>query len=192
MALMRIRGKLIIAASLCLLFALIVSSVRAAGPPTVETYSSIGIRKDKFYETDDVYVQGIGYTADDMVNITVVYDKATWNDGDPIEPIVRTKEVQINSTGGLELQSIGKFAYGANNYYDIVVDTDQDRIYDAATDALDDHDVNEAGFTAGYKVPVGGIVISFDKLGLLTPYIGLASIVAVGAVVATVVYKRKK
>ena len=39
---------------------------------------------------------------------------------------------------------------------------------------------------------VGGIVVPFDKLGLVAPYMGFASLVAVGAVVATVVYKRKK
>jgi hypothetical protein len=41
-------------------------------------------------------------------------------------------------------------------------------------------------------MPVGGTVIPVDKLGLLTPYIGAAALVAVGAVIAAKKYKRKK
>jgi hypothetical protein len=41
-------------------------------------------------------------------------------------------------------------------------------------------------------VSVGGVVIPTNKLVLLAPYIGLASIVAVGAVIAAKKYKRKE
>jgi hypothetical protein len=39
---------------------------------------------------------------------------------------------------------------------------------------------------------VGGIVVPLDKLGLLAPFIGLASTVAVAAVATTIYVKRKK
>jgi hypothetical protein len=50
-------------------------------------------------------------------------------------------------------------------------------------------------FENGYLkfVPaVGGIILSVNKLALLTPYIGLASIVSVTAVAVTVYVKRVK
>jgi hypothetical protein len=39
---------------------------------------------------------------------------------------------------------------------------------------------------------VGGLVVPVDKLGLLAPYIGLASTILVGAAVATTIYVRRK
>ena len=39
---------------------------------------------------------------------------------------------------------------------------------------------------------VGGVVVPLDKLAALAPYIGLGTVVAIGAIVGTVKYKRRK
>jgi hypothetical protein len=61
---------------------------------------------------------------------------------------------------------------------------DEVKIYNRA---LDQQEIQMA-----MQLTVGGVVIPIDKFGLLAPYIGLTSAVAVGAVIATVAVKRKK
>lgn len=56
--------------------------------------------------------------------------------------------------------------------------------------------LNPSGWGTGHissygKAPVGGFMVPVDKLGLLAPYIGLASMIIVGTV-ATIVYVKRK
>ncbi len=124
------------------------------GVPTVNSSDSLGNKKDTFYVGDEVYVYGSGYTPNTHYNISVVND-TTWFDGKPIPVRVSgtATTVTVNETGFIVNSSLNPasspaliWSYAEIGKYDIVVDVNGNGTYDAGIDALDDIDVNGAGF----------------------------------------------
>jgi len=111
-----------------------------------------GMPKNVFAVGETIYVVGGGFSANRFVDIYLV-PNATWTDGDPIGisvlPVVTVETVQNPGAphlrSGLPITALGK---PPNDSYDIVVDFDQDGVYDAATDGMDDV-TQWPGFTGG-------------------------------------------
>ena len=113
---------------------------------------SIGALQNVFAVGEMIYVVGGGFSAERSVDIWLV-PNATWTDGDPLGipvlPVVTVGTVK-SPTGphlkfGLPITALGK---PPNDSYDVVVDFDQDGVYDAATDGVDDV-MQWPGFTGG-------------------------------------------
>jgi len=113
---------------------------------------SLGAQQNVFGVGETIYVVGGGFSAKQFVDIYLV-PNATWTDGDPIGisvlPVVTVETMHPPDAPhlrfGLPITSLGK---PPNDSYDVVVDFDQDGVYDAATDGIDDV-TQRPGFTGG-------------------------------------------
>jgi hypothetical protein len=73
--------------------------------------------------------------------------------------------------------------------YDIVFDTNQNGIYNAAIDVVDNP--NHPGFVVEEPLPIGGIVVPVNKLGLVAPWMGLATLAGLAALGVALVRRRR-
>ncbi len=134
----------------------------------IESSNSGAEQKDVFELGETVYVAGNGYSPSTTYNLYVVEDVATWTDGVTIPPRVLGTAITIssNSEGGIpptvawsNPQIVGK--------YDIVVDVNDNGVYDSGLDALDDSDVE---VTAGAQIipefPTGIVLTIFVSITL--------------------------
>ena len=119
--------------------------------PTVESTNSAGDKKDIFELGETVHVTGEGYEPSTTYNVYLVEDVETWNEGMTIPPRVPETATQItsNTEGAIpptiiwtNPQVVGK--------YDIIIDVNNNGIYDPEVDALDNNDVE---VTAGMIIP---------------------------------------
>lgn len=112
--------------------------------PTIESCDSLGNKDDEFHIGDDVYVVGGAYPPSTPYPLYIVED-VSWTDGMTIPSNVAYKNIFADSLGnvGPEAVWINPLPVGE---YDIIVDVNANGVYDASVDALDDFDVEEAGF----------------------------------------------
>lgn len=108
--------------------------------PRILSSDSTGAPKEAFNVTlgEEVYVEGYGFqnsTTGATIRLYIVANQ-TWTDGQPIESDVRGdyNTTSVTAAGVLELTRLGKLDLGA---YDIVADVNNNSVYDAATDAVD-------------------------------------------------------
>ena len=141
-------------------------------PPSAASASAIGAPIDRFRMDADVYATGSRFTTAN-VDIYVVPDQ-DWNNGNPIPPDV---------TGAVETVSVVAGAISTVRVwhaplvigeYDIVVDANQNGVYDASTDGLDS---GSPGFVVIASVPVPALT----PLGLIA-LIGLLCVAGVGRI----------
>jgi len=120
-------------------------------PPTIESCTPTGSKKDVFNLGETVYVNGSGYSSSTTYDFYIVDDVATWTNGLSIPARVTGTLTTVSSDPSGNIlptavwgnpQTIGK--------YDIIVDINGNGQYDANIDALDDNDVE---VTAGFIVP---------------------------------------
>ena len=105
-------------------------------PPSTTSISYTGAPIDAYSVDEDVYVTGSGYITGTNADICVVRDQ-DWNDGDPI-PTDVTGSVEIVSVVNGDIDPV--IVWNAPlviGEYDIVIDANQDGVYDASTDGLD-------------------------------------------------------
>jgi len=134
----------------------------------IESSNSMAEQKDIFELEETVYVAGNGYSPSTTYNLYVVEDVATWPDGMIIPTRVPGTAITIssNSEGGIpptvawsNPQIIGK--------YDIIVDVNDNGVYDSGLDALDDGDIE---VTAGAQIipefPTGIVLTIFVSITL--------------------------
>ena len=135
----------------------------------IESCDTTGTKKDSFNVGEAVYVMGTGYTPSTIYNIYVVYD-LDWTDKLAIPTRIPGTATQVSSdlsgnippTEAWSLpQTLGK--------YDIMVDVNNNGIYDQGIDALDDSDVQ---ITAGLSV------IPEYRLAALLGFTGLTTLEA--------------
>jgi hypothetical protein len=179
--------KILLTPLIILFISFFITSALSQAPPTIETYyrADGGFeRRDTFAVGENVFAMGGGYPFPQEVRLHVTHDQ-NWASGQKIVPIW-TYPLNVQFDGSIFV-GLGVVPVG---YYDIVVDVNRDGDYDADVDALDDGDVNGAGFRVESGWFVGGFVVPVDKLALLAPYIGFASTVLV-AIVATAVYVKR-
>jgi hypothetical protein len=122
----------------------------SAVEPVIESCSQDGGQKDTFNQGQDMYVTGGFFPSSETFGIYIVYDVETWTDEMVIPSRVLGTETTISSNvdgyiaptnvwGNLE--TVGE--------YDIVIDVNDNGLYDVGIDALDDGDIK---VTAGVEI----------------------------------------
>jgi len=117
---------------------------------SIESSSAVGVKTDEFNPSDTVYVYGSQYPdTEHDYDIYVVAD-TTWTDGDPFPtPIAGTATtVTSDAAGDIPVTLVWSSPLTPGKY-DIVVDVNDNDVYDAGVDALDDSDIE---VTAGFLV----------------------------------------
>jgi len=114
--------------------------------PVVKSTNAQGSNKDSYTTNDAVYITGSHLPANTNVNIYIVGNR-TWTNGMAIPS-------DVSSDGRNTLQTTGTGSLGPANVwpppltigeYDIVLDVNQNGVYNACIDAVDDP--NHPGFT---------------------------------------------
>ena len=138
----------------------------------VESCNSAGDQKDYFDLGETVYITGNGYSPSSTYNVYVVAD-IDWSDSMPIPTRISgtANNVASNAEGVIPStaiwsnpQTIGK--------YDIVVDVNDNGVYDAGVDALDSSDVE---VTAGMVIPESSPFLFLTFFIILTLFAVLTS-----------------
>lgn len=105
-------------------------------PPSAASSYATGAPINTYRVNEDVYATGAGFTTGTKADIHVVPNQ-DWNDGDPIPPDV-TGSVEtvpvVNGEIALVLIWHAPLVLGE---YDIVIDADQNGLYNASVDGLD-------------------------------------------------------
>jgi len=140
--------------------------------PTIESAIFINpttwTTTDTFGIGDEVCVVGAGFSPETSYDVMVVND-VDWTDGMTIPSYIAKTTVTTDSGGGV--MDAYPVWYGATpGKYDIIVDVNNNGIYDEGIDALDDSDIEvTAGFFVIPEVAIGSIVAvaaMFAALGL--------------------------
>jgi len=148
-----------------------------------------GNTKDRYRTNEDVWVSASGFLPDSYVDVYVVRDRA-WRDGDAIPSYVVKKTIQTDGSGNLGPARIWSAPLDVGEY-DVVFDAYQDGFYNELWDLVDHP--NHPGFSV-LPTTVGGEVHPIDKAALLTPWLGLASvlILALGSAALTLRIQRTR
>ncbi len=104
--------------------------------PTAASSSATGAPINTYRVDEDVYVAGSGFTAGANADIYVVQDQ-DWNDGDLIPADVTGAVETVSVNDGKIAPVLVWHAPLTPGEYDIVIDANQNGVYDAATDGLD-------------------------------------------------------
>jgi len=123
-------------------------------------------QKDFFELGETVYVAGNGYSPSTTYNLYVVEDVETWTEDMPIPTRVpgTTTTISSNTEGGIT-PTVAWNNPQTEGKYDIIVDVNDNGLYDPEVDALDDSDIE---VTAGMVIP------EFSALHFLPLLIALA------------------
>jgi hypothetical protein len=135
----------------------------------IESSDATGIKKDSFNIGEAVYLMGTGCTPSTTYNIYVVAD-VDWTDGLAIPTRIPGTATQVSSdvSGNIlptevwsSPQTLGK--------YDMIVDVNNNGMYDQGIDALDDGDI---------QTTAGLLVIPEYQLAALLGFTGLTALEA--------------
>lgn len=128
--------------------------------PTIESSDSAGNRKDTFNIDETVYVNGTGYAPFRTYALYIVEDVNAWTDGMSIPSRVPGTITAVSSSSlGNIVARIGWNPPLILGGFDIVVDVDNNGVYNERVDALDDSDVEvTAGFFVIPEYAVGTIM----------------------------------
>ena len=121
--------------------------------PTLLSTDDTGTEQNEFNTTDPVYVSGAGFTPDEELKVYIVPN------GDPFTSAasIFNKTVQANGSGVLLPVQLGLFDIGE---YDVWIDRNANGVLDAATEPVDDFDLEVSGIIV---IPefVAGITLGF-------------------------------
>jgi hypothetical protein len=131
--------------------------------PIIESCDSMGVTKNIFNPGEQLYVKASGYEPGSWVLWTVTKD-LTWVDKMDIP--VLFEENHIWGPGGSIANEVGEIFLPTAVFpldlvpgeYDIVVDVNDNGVYDECIDALDDFDVETAGFFVIPELPFGTVL----------------------------------
>ncbi len=159
-------------------------------PPSGESTDSVGFGQDTYTTSEAVFATGSGFVPNTYVDVYIVGDLA-WADGMAIPPDVSSDGVDTVLTDavgnlGPALVWLPPLTPGQ---YDLVFDANQNGLYDAAIDVVDDP--NHPGFVVEEPLPIGGIVVAVNKVKLLAPWLGLAGLASLAALTVALVRRRK-
>jgi len=165
-----------------LLFVAVLITVVAATPATYAGSLNITVETSKpsYQVSEDITIHGnLTYDGSPVQNNSVGLQVK-----DPVDDVVVIRILQTNASGVYNLTF--KLPTDAKNgTYTVYVSS----TYMAQT--ATDNTTFEYG-VAPTPTPVGGIWIPVDKLGLLAPYIGLASTIILAIAVTVIFFKHKK
>jgi hypothetical protein len=150
-------------------------------PPAGESTDAVGVGQDTYAIDETVYATGGGFSANSDVDVYIVPDRA-WTDGDPIPPDVSggAETATTDGAGDLAPEEVWPPQLTPGEY-DMVFDANQNGVYDAAGDVVDDP--NHPGFVVEAP-PVGGVTMARPSPSLLPLLAALAGLVLAGAAVA--------
>jgi len=119
--------------------------------PTAAASSATGTPRDSYPDNEDIYVTGTGFPSGTDVHIFVVVDR-DWNDGDPIpsQGVVAVSDGTVSTSGDVGPVLVWQEPL-VSGEYDIVIDANQNDIYDIAIDGLDS---GSPGFVVTSAKPV--------------------------------------
>ncbi|WP_406661964.1 PEF-CTERM sorting domain-containing protein [Methanolobus sp. ZRKC3] len=120
--------------------------------PTVESSDGAGTIKDIFLEGEKVYAIGGGYVPSITYNLYVVED-VIWSNGDTIPSRVLGTATSVTTDDSGNILPTTIWSSAVVGGYDIIVDVNANGNYDEGIDALDDMDVNGAGYQAIPEFP---------------------------------------
>ena len=137
--------------------------------PTAAASSAIGVPREEYPDDEDIYVTGSGFTAGTDVRIFAVTDRE-WNDGDPISSsvLVAVSDGTASMSGDLAPVLVWQ-APLVSGEYDIVIDANQNDIYDTSIDGLDS---GSPGFVVTPSAPVPALT----SIGIIT-LVGLLCVI---------------
>jgi hypothetical protein len=146
--------------------------ITIAGPPTIESAifldSTTWTTTDTFGVGNEVCVVGAGFSPETSYDVQVVND-VDWTDGMTIPAYVAKTSVTTDAFGEI-LDAYPVWDGATPGKYDIIVDVNNNGIYDEGIDALDDSDIQvTAGFFVIPEVAIGSIMAAaamFAALGL--------------------------
>jgi hypothetical protein len=145
--------------------------------PGGEATDSGGATKDVFTTSETVYASGSGFTTA-QADI-YVFPERNWLNGDNITSlglVVVSSALNVPIVAGNLAPTIVWAPPLTVGYYDILIDANENGVYDAGIDAVDDWGFEVIGAVA----PVGGTAYPINKLIILLPWMALAAAVAVG------------
>jgi hypothetical protein len=120
-------------------------------PPTIESCSATGEKKDSFNLYEDVHVNGTGFLLSKSYDFYIVEDVESWTDGMLIPARMPGSDSSITSdTNGTVLPVTVWSDPSTVGSYDIIVDVNKNGRYDEGIDALDNNDIE---VTAGFVIP---------------------------------------
>lgn len=138
--------------------------------PQLWSSDSLCNPKDVFVPGEPVYatVQGVwGQT----VTLYVVVDQTAWNDGDSLVDVSDGAEtLTLNSDGGTQAIQIWAPPLVLGEY-DVVMDVDNDGVYDTELDAVDS--ILIPGFNVIPEIPFGTIMASAAMMIALVAYVAV-------------------
>ncbi|PXF61950.1 MAG: hypothetical protein C4B59_01605 [Candidatus Methanogaster sp.] len=111
--------------------------------PTAAASNATGTPKDIYLDDEDVYATGSGFRAGTDVDIFVVSHRGWgWSDGDsiPSRGLVTVSDGTVSTSGDLSPVLVWHAPLVPDECgigYDIVIDANQNGVYDASTDGLD-------------------------------------------------------
>ena len=158
----------------------------ASAPPSTTSSSATGAPIDTYHVDADVYAAGSGFATGTNVDIYVVLDQ-DWNNGDPIPADVTGSVETVSVVGGDVGPVLVWHAPLVVGEYDIVIDANQNGVYDTSTDGLDS---GSPGFVVIDRsccpsVPVGpdtaAAVPTISPIGAII-LVGLLGIMAMGRI----------
>jgi hypothetical protein len=115
---------------------IILTIPNTTSPPSAASSSITGVPIDRFRVDADVYATGSGFTTGTNVDIYVVPDQ-DWNDGNQIPSDVTGAVETVSVVNGAIATVLVWHAPLVIGEYDIVIDANQNGVYDASTDGLD-------------------------------------------------------
>lgn len=171
--------KLLALVAVSLLILSISASHASAPIPDIYSSDSLGNFKDVFLVSETVYVTVnpfVPIPAGQMVALYVVVSQEVWNDGDPLTDVsdgVETLSWTVSSEPQtfqiwVPLLEVGQ--------YDIVVDVDNDGVFDLELDLIDTWSAFDPEVTAGFlvvpEVPLGTLIAFSSMFIALVGFVG--------------------
>lgn len=137
--------------------------------PTIESSDSRGERKDIFRNStytgegeylidNSVYVFGTNFQHNQTYNIYIINNKI-WSPNDSIPTAIVSDTVTSDVNGTISVKKIWQSP--DTGQYDIIVDVNNNRKYEPYIDALDDEDINRAGF-----IVISGIIKGYGLINI--------------------------
>ena len=142
---------------------------------TIESCKSTGIIKNTFDLNEDVYVIGNNYAPLASYNLYIVTDELVWTDGMAIPARVTGSATSVTSDAlGNVATTLAWSDPLILGKYDIIVDVNDNGIFDAAIDALDNSDIQvTAGFFVIPESPFGTLMITLSMISGLIVFVGI-------------------
>ena len=124
---------------------------------------------------EDVYVIGNNYAPLASYNLYIVTDELVWTDGMAIPARVTGSATSVTSDAlGNVATTLAWSDPLILGKYDIIVDVNDNGIFDAAIDALDNSDIQvTAGFFVIPESPFGTMMITLSMISGLIVFVGI-------------------